>query len=131
MKLRIKKLTLAAVVLIAAGLLYLAVNQFTGFAIPCVFHLVTGLYCPGCGVTGMIISLLHFDFFGAFKHNFAIMAGLPVLLYLFIAILVRYIKTGQTTLTGFQNILLYILIGYFIVFAILRNIPYFDFLAPY
>ncbi|MDY3861362.1 MAG: DUF2752 domain-containing protein [Ruminococcus sp.] len=131
MKLRIKKLTLAAVILIAAGLFYLAVNKLTGFAIPCVFHLVTGLYCPGCGVTGMIISLLHFDFLGAFKHNVAIITALPALLYLFIAALVRYIKTGQTTLTRFQNILLYILIGYFIVFAVLRNIPYFDFLAPY
>ncbi len=105
MKLRIKKLTLAAVILIAAGLLYLAVNK--------------------------IISLLHFDFLGAFKHNVAIITALPALLYLFIAALVRYIKTGQTTLTRFQNILLYILIGYFIVFAVLRNIPYFVFLAPY
>lgn len=131
MKSRIRKMTTAAVILIAAGLLYLIINRCTGFAIPCVFHLVTGLNCPGCGISGMFVSLSQLDFAGAFKHNSAIMAASPVILYLSLALMIKYIKTGKIAPTKFQNVLLYILIAYFIIFAILRNIPAFDFLAPY
>lgn len=131
MKSRIRKTTTAAVIIIAAGLLYLIINRTTGFSIPCVFHLVTGLYCPGCGVTGMIVSLSQLDFSGAFKHNCAVMLALPLMLYLFVCFVVKYIKYGCVKLAKFQNILIYFLIGFFILFAVLRNIPAFDFLAPY
>ena len=32
---------------ILVGIGYFLVVKFTGFSIPCLFHLVTGKYCPG------------------------------------------------------------------------------------
>ena len=50
-----------------AGLLYGIFVSYTGLAIPCLFRKVTGLLCPGCGVTGMCVALLHLDWRGAFS----------------------------------------------------------------
>lgn len=130
MKIRIKKLTAAAVILIAVGVLYLIVNRYTGFAVPCAFHLVTGLNCPGCGVSRMFISLFALDFKSAFKYNAAVMVTLPLLMYLLISLVIKYIRHGSVRPNKFQNLLIYFLIGFFLVFAVLRNIPAFDFLAP-
>ena len=41
---------------------------------PCLFHLVTGYYCPGCGGTRAIASLLHGQLFRSFLYH-------PVILY--------------------------------------------------
>ena len=49
-----------------AGLLYGIFVSYTGLAIPCLFRKVTGLLCPGCGVTGMCVALLHLNWKGAF-----------------------------------------------------------------
>lgn len=130
MKKRLKKILIAAILLIAACLLYYFINKYTGFAIPCVFHLVTGLSCPGCGISRMFISLLEFDFIGAIKYNAAVFFAMPFMLFLFAEIIVKYIKKGTFILSGRQNIFIYSLIAYFIIFAVIRNIPYFSFLAP-
>ena len=41
---------------------------------PCLFHLATGYYCPGCGGTRAIASLLHGQLFRSFLYH-------PVILY--------------------------------------------------
>lgn len=128
---RVKKVITAAVIVTAAGFIYWGFINITGFAIPCVFHLITGLYCPGCGVTGMCISLIQLDFLSAFKNNAAILCSLPVFILLSVTLLYSYIKTGSFKCKRWQNIAIYVLIVYFLIFAILRNIPQFSFLAPY
>lgn len=44
---------------LCAGLLYGYVLIPLGFCVPCVFRLVTGWKCPGCGITGLCLDLLH------------------------------------------------------------------------
>ena len=60
-KARLKKLLMNIFLLGMAGLLYGIFVSYTGLAIPCLFRKVTGLLCPGCGVTGMCVALLHLD----------------------------------------------------------------------
>lgn len=122
MKKRTFKLFTATIVLIVAGILYYFLNKYTGFAIPCVFNLVTGLQCPGCGITRMLFSLLRLDFANAFYYNPAIMISLPLLIVLATAILIEYIKNGKMLNKKWSNICFYFLIAYFIIFAILRNL---------
>ena len=66
-KARLKKLLMNIFLLGMAGLLYGIFVSYTGLAIPCLFRKVTGLLCPGCGVTGMCVALLHLDWRGAFS----------------------------------------------------------------
>ena len=54
------------------GLAYYIVTQLTPLRIPCLFQKITGLACPGCGISHFCIRLLHLDFLGAARENLAI-----------------------------------------------------------
>lgn len=117
--------------LLAAGLLYAGVCFKVGHPlIPCIFHEVTGLYCPGCGVSHMCLSLLSLNFQAAFQANAAIMLLLPLGLIIGIQMAVRYVKYGITKPTHTQNIVLCFMCVVLLVFGILRNLSFFYFLRP-
>lgn len=59
---RRRKRLLAGAGLVCAGLLYGLVLIPLGLRIPCPFHRLTGLRCPGCGVTDLCLDLLHGHF---------------------------------------------------------------------
>lgn len=50
------------------GIYYLWI-RLTGVAFPCVFHRLTGLDCPGCGLTRMCLALIHLDVPNAYQSN--------------------------------------------------------------
>lgn len=92
--------------------------------IPCLFHRITKLYCPGCGGTRMVISLLKLDIKSAFSYN------AYVFILAFLAIVYFIICIIRCKIIKIPNLYIYIIIIAGILFAILRNIPYFSFLAP-
>ena len=47
---------------------------------PCVFKLLTGFNCPGCGGLRMTYDLLHGDLSAAVVDNVFVLVGLPLLL---------------------------------------------------
>lgn len=129
MKKRAKTVLLLFGGLIAAGVIYIIFYSLTGIGIPCVFHAVTGLKCPGCGISRMFISLLHFDFVSAFHYNAALLVLSPVFLILAITIIVKYIKTGTQKLSRGQSAVVIALIVLLILFAVLRNLPFVTFIS--
>lgn len=52
---------------------------------PCVFHEITGLYCPGCGAARALHHLMNLEFATALRCNVMFIAMLPALAYLFAA----------------------------------------------
>lgn len=52
--------------------------------IPCVFQSLTGLYCPGCGGTRAVRSLLKGDLLMSFKYH-------PLVLYTIAALIIELI----------------------------------------
>ena len=74
-----------------------------GKPIPCVFHLVTGLKCPGCGITHMLIDLLHFDLRGAYMENPFLFFVLPVLLIYGAYRAYRYVVHNDRKYTALEN----------------------------
>lgn len=77
------------IVLISAGIV-LAASIFYGLArlgigIPCLFHFITGLQCPGCGNSRVALCLLHLDIAGALSYNllFPLQFGYLAWIYLF------------------------------------------------
>lgn len=49
--------------------LYLADRLGTSIAIPCLFTLLTGHHCWGCGLSRAFWSLVQGDFLGAYHYN--------------------------------------------------------------
>ena len=96
-----------------------------GIMIPCVFNYFTGLKCPGCGVTHMCVSLLHFEFSDAFAANQALFILMPVFVFFFARLLIRYIRTGRAGLTKAENIMCVVIVAMLVLFAIFRNIFHF------
>ena len=121
---------IAAPLAVIGGLLYL---YFFGNPFRCVFLMLTGLYCPGCGSGRALSNLLHFDLLTAFLFNPLFILALPFLGYYFLWLYLR-IVSGKNILPAMKtSIRTYlIVIGIFVAFGILRNIPVvpFSWLAP-
>jgi hypothetical protein len=54
-------------------------NQAGNPFVACVFHRLTGLYCPGCGGTRAMHALVHFDLPGALAMNALPFVAAPLL----------------------------------------------------
>lgn len=94
--------------------------------IPCVFHLITNLYCPGCGVTRMLIALFHLDFYSAFRYNQLIFILLPFFIVLLINYIYSCIKKCKPLYLKINEKIWVFLIILLLIFGIVRNIfPYF------
>ena len=55
------------------------VSNFFGQGFPCLFHLVTGLYCPGCGGTRAALFLLQGQWRESLFYNPIVLYGAAVL----------------------------------------------------
>lgn len=117
-------------VLGVAAALYFVVVATVG--LPCVFHQLTHLYCPGCGATRSVWALVRGDIGLAVRQNgWFVLFVIPWLVGLALAWAgkskewgksVRDISKRMTYLTAYSCI------GFFV----LRNVPLaaFDFLRP-
>ena len=112
------------------GVAYLIFVFLTGLGIPCIFHLLTGLHCPGCGITRMFVALGRLDFAAAWDANPLILVLLPFLVGFSTWHLYEYIKVGKTRTPLFEKILIILAFVLTVVFGILRNTATFAFLAP-
>ena len=56
-------------ILISFLIIYFILNELLDVGIPCLFYEITGYYCPGCGITRLLFSLLKLDFYQAFRYN--------------------------------------------------------------
>lgn len=115
-------------ILISFLIIYFILSELLDVGIPCLFYEITGYYCPGCGITRLLFSLLKLDFYQAFRYN-------PLIFILIIITgiywLVKFIlKKFMNISIEIPNYVYYILLVIVIIFGILRNIPMFDFLSP-
>lgn len=119
--------------IIAAGLIYLLLFKVCGIAIPCLFHQVTGWYCPGCGVTRMLLALLQFNFVQAFYANPLLLMLLPDAALLGLNYLYA-LSLNQRHRAWFYRVPNWVWLGLIVLmlsFGMLRNLPALSFLAPH
>ena len=110
-------------------ILYYIFVVITDLGIPCIFKKITGLRCPGCGVSRMCMALLRFDFVQAAKYNIFVLSLIPFILPLAIYKMVVFIKSGITKNTLFEKIFYPIVFVLCIAFAIIRNLGIIDFIT--
>ncbi|MCY1720603.1 DUF2752 domain-containing protein [Prolixibacteraceae bacterium Z1-6] len=98
----------------------------------CIFHSLTGAYCPGCGSQRALHSLLHFDIAGVVSYNLLFLpAGLFLLYHYLHLVLNRLFKWKLPNLFYMKNTP-WVIFAIVIVFWITRNLPWYPFsvLAP-
>jgi hypothetical protein len=95
----------------------------------CQFHRLTGLNCPGCGMTRALYALLHGNFSIALHDN-------ALFVFVLGALMIRATWFGLNFFCGRTNgeffpvKFLWPLLGMAVVFAVLRNLPAFAILSP-
>ncbi len=124
------KLMILAAVPLAALLGILFREEIVGLVKesgPCLFHLVTGYYCPGCGNTRSADALLHGNIPLALRNN-------AVLPFLVIILIILYIELILSVLGKPRKLLprktwfWWLVGGVFAVYFVVRNfVPW---LAP-
>ena len=112
------------IIFLMLGILIIIIHLKYDVGVPCIFFKITGLYCPGCGITRAIFSLMKFDIYQAFRYNMLIIILLPFAISYYIYI---FIFKGKKRIP--KKVLNFLLI-ITILFGILRNIPEFEFLMP-
>ncbi len=119
---RIKKTLFTGAAVLFLGCAYAFWLRMTGLGIPCVFHLVTGWKCPGCGISHMLLSLMRLDFGAAFGYNAVLLCVSPFLLVLSGLWICRYIRYGRSGTSRFERILEIALAGVLVAWGIVRNV---------
>ena len=122
MKERLRKLALGGGALVGLGAAYTAVIFVVGRGLYCPFWKLTGLWCPGCGVSRMCMALLRLDLAGAWRANAALLLALPVLAVLVVRMAVRHVRTGQKLPSRGEERIIWGLLIYFLAWGVLRNL---------
>jgi hypothetical protein len=115
---------------VGAGALVFFFNPSThGFYPVCLFHSLTGLNCPGCGATRALYALLHGNVRLAVKDNALFLLALVALAVWGARFLLRKLKNQPATFNVSPKVL-WPLLGIGLVFAVVRNLPGFEWLSP-
>ncbi len=108
-------------IILGIALAYLIFVLCAGFGIPCLFYEITGLKCPGCGITKMFISLSKLDFVSAFWHNPFLLTTGPFLVTYLACNEVKYVRTGNNRM-GKWEIFLWVELVLALAYGVLRNV---------
>lgn len=71
------------------GMLYAVFIKITGISIPCLFREITGLKCPGCGITTFFMNMFRGDIKTAISANPSLVIVLPLLGAVLISVYVK------------------------------------------
>ena len=129
-KKRLERLIIKCLIVAVVGFGYLIFVRLSGWGIPCIFRLISGKYCPGCGISRMFVALSRFDIHAAFRYNPLVFCLLPFATVFGVRYAVSYVKTGRTEADKLETVLLVITMILTVAFWVLRNLPTLSFLAP-
>ena len=124
---KIRLFLLIVLPVILGGLLIVLWNNMSP-AIPCQIRRLTGLLCPGCGMTRATNAFLHFHFIKSVLYNPAALICAVLGIGLYIEQWTVFFEKPKKILP--RDKWFYIIIGIiFFVYCVLRNVPAFSFLS--
>ncbi len=112
----------------AAGFALRYFNPETaGFFPVCPLFKVTGLACPGCGLTRGMHAFLHGDFLTALDYNLLLPAVLLVAGVLLVTLFSIFARGRGVNFKFFTPKLIYGFFIFALVFSVVRNLPFYPF----
>lgn len=123
---------LLAVAAAGSVLVYLVEPANSPFYPRCLFHEITGYYCPGCGALRALHEILHGNLTAAFGLNPLFVVALPFLGYLFVSQMLRDLGFDKRRGGALPAAAAWGALALVIVYWVLRNVPVYPFtlLAP-
>ena len=121
------------IVILGPAVLFFVLDPAEHVIFPrCVFHTITGYYCPGCGSQRAVHSLLHLNFAGVIGNNFLFLPAALLVAYHYIHPVLNRVLNWKLPNVFYAKNTPWIIFGVIILFWILRNIPVspFSVLAP-
>ena len=127
-----KLLTLVAVLVAGAWIVYSNDPLRAGFFPPCLLYKWTGYYCAGCGSTRATHHLLHGRVWAAFRFNPLYLLVLPFFAYEFGRLVVRTVRPRPFIWRAVNPLWIWGPAAVIMTFWVARNLPFrpFSWLAP-
>lgn len=113
-------LLLSAGSVLAVAVFYLLAQA--GIGIPCLFRLVTGLLCPGCGNSRAALCLMRLDIAGAFAANPLFLPEFLYLAWVYLLSCKSYLSGGRFSYRPPWPAVDIILLGAVVLWWIVRNL---------
>jgi len=103
-----------------------------GFFPVCPLYAMTGIYCPGCGLTRSLHALLQGDILSALHFNALFPFYAFIFGYFILSGILTVIRGRGLTYKFFRAWMMFGFLGLTLLFGVLRNIPEYPFnlLAP-
>ncbi len=89
---------------------------------PCVWYVAYGLYCPGCGGTRAVVSLMQGEFLRSFLYHPAVPYTVILVLMYMISHTLNLITRGKMKAMLFRGIYLYSILAVIIIQCIVKNV---------
>ncbi|MBF0344841.1 MAG: DUF2752 domain-containing protein [Nitrospirae bacterium] len=114
---KIEYVFFAGVTVVAGIILYRFNPENTALFPSCIFHDMTGLYCPGCGGTRALNCLLHGDIVAAFGYNQLMVVLVPVVMYVVLSYMFSSWRFSRVSLS-----VMWFMLAVVVLYGILRNL---------
>ena len=103
-----------------------------GFFPVCPLYSVTGILCPGCGLTRGFHALFHGDVLTALHFNAMLPFYLFFFIYLFAALIFICARGRGLSFPNFSSTTIWSFLAIAVAFTVCRNLPFYPFtlLAP-
>jgi len=124
-----------------AGIFFVSAGAFvvgyfnpttSGFFPVCPLYSMTGIACPGCGLTRGFHALFHGDVLTALDFNVLLPIYLFILGYFFVSLVLTAVRSRGLSWRIFSPVAMYGFLVVALAFTVLRNLPFYPFsiLAP-
>jgi len=113
---------LALSILIIALIQIFRIN-YQLFFLPCLFNLLTGLYCPGCGGTRSVISLIHGYPIASLKYNPIVIYGVAIYAWYMLSNTIELLSKHTIKIgMKYRDFYLWLGLGILLLFCFIRNL---------
>ena len=123
-----KKIILIYLITGASAFAIYAFLRITHISLECPIYQMSGIYCPGCGITRCGLNLFKLNFYGAFRDHPGLLVNIVVWIVISIFAFIGKPKVFRDSKVLIR--ILYVCLALYIIFSIFRNIPGFEFLQP-